>query len=445
MDYRVEIPKRFERVVQLPVSKSVAARVLVINALSLFKYKDGRLGSSCDSMGDEAGLTQSSACCLGDSLGGSSSILEKQLFTAPQCDDVHILAKALTSGNDCIDVEGSGTAMRFLTAFFACCEGRIVTLGGNERMRQRPICPLVDALRQMGASIHYLGNEGFPPLKINGKRLHGGSLSINGNVSSQFISALLMIAPVVGGMTLTLEGEVVSRPYIDMTIALMQHYGIDANWKNAESECQITVPKGQYAYSSLSIEADWSAASYWLALQALLPESKITLMGLSASSLQGDRAIVELMAPLGVKAKFDDSKVILLSDKVRHFPASYGCDMAATPDLVPTLAVTLCLLHVPFTLTGVRNLRIKESDRLRALREELAKLGYSLVVGNNSLSYDGNHVQPQGEVVIDPHGDHRIAMAMSLAATRHTIIIKDVEVVSKSYPTWWQELIKKEG
>ena len=153
MDYRVEIPKRFERVVQLPVSKSVAARVLVINALSLFKYKDGRLGSSCDSMGDEAGLAQSSACCLGDSLGGSS-ILEKQLFTAPQCDDVHILAKALTSGNDCIDVEGSGTAMRFLTAFFACCEGRIVTLGGNERMRQRPIGPLVDALRQMGASIH---------------------------------------------------------------------------------------------------------------------------------------------------------------------------------------------------------------------------------------------------------------------------------------------------
>ncbi|MBR5085519.1 MAG: 3-phosphoshikimate 1-carboxyvinyltransferase [Muribaculaceae bacterium] len=432
MDCRVEIPRDFDCQVVLPVSKSIAARALIINALmpvvcnhdlfNSFKTKEEGVGSENDS----------SEC--------TSFLVEQQSIT-PQCDDIDILTKALNSDRNLINVGDSGAAMRFLTAFYACREGRAVTLDGSERLRQRPVGPLVDALRLMGASIDYLGNEGYPPFKISGKRLNGGSVSIKGDVSSQFVSALLMIAPVAGGMTMTLEGEVMSRPYIDMTMAVMRHYGVDARWKKSGNKSQIIVPPGHYIMKPLAIEGDWSAASYWFALKALLPQSRIVLSPLCNNSLQGDKAIVEMMAPLGVNARFDgNNTVVLFSDNSSLVPTHYERDMAATPDLVPTLAVTLCLMRVPFSLTGVRNLRIKESDRLEALREELSKLGYSLEVGDNILSYNGNHVEPQGEIIIDPHGDHRIAMAMSLAATRHKIIIKDAKVVTKSYPGWWEAL-----
>ena len=412
---QIVIPRIFDCQVILPASKSIVARTLIVNALA-------------------------HAVCKQD-LFSSSSILVEQLSNAPQCVDIDILTMALNSDSGLINVGDAGTAMRFLTAFYACREGRTVTLDGSERMRQRPVGQLVDALRQMGASIEYLGMEGFPPLKIEGKRLNGGSVSIKGDVSSQFISALLMIAPVEGGMTLTIEGKVVSRPYIDMTIALMRHYGIDACWKDSGDKSQIIVPPGQYVMKPLVVEGDWSAASYWFALNALLPQSRIVLSPLFENSLQGDKAVMEMMAPLGVNARFDgNNTVVLFSDNSSLVPTHYERDMAATPDLVPTLAVALCLMRVPFSLTGVRNLRIKESDRLEALREELSKLGYGLEVGDNILSYNGNHVEPQGEIIIAPHGDHRIAMAMSLAATRHKIIIKDAEVVTKSYPGWWEAL-----
>ncbi len=434
MDCRVEIPVVQERQVALPPSKSLAARVLMINALAGGARSEDR----------------------------ESRIVDRCQQTC--CDDIEVMAKALASDGDHIDVGASGTAMRFLTAYFACQEGRTVTLDGIPRMRQRPIGPLVDALRQMGASIYYLGDEGFPPLKIAGRELHGGTLTLRGDVSSQFISALLMIAPVVGGITLTVEGDIVSRPYIDMTLALMRHYGIDAC---VVGENQIMVPEGHYVSAPYYLEGDWSAASYWFALKALLPESRIVLSPLFENSIQGDWAIVEMMEPLGVKVHFlEDGKVTLscsnchtpplspsilegelasaaTADKARLVP-TYIRDMAATPDLVPTLAVTLCLLRVPFTLTGVATLRLKESDRLEALRMELGTLGYSLDVGDNSVSYDGNHTEIKGEVVLDPHSDHRMAMALSLAATRHPgITIKDAEVVSKSYPSWWKQLLKK--
>jgi 3-phosphoshikimate 1-carboxyvinyltransferase len=368
------------------------------------------------------------------------------------CDDTDILAKALASNGDHIDVGAAGTAMRFLTAFFACQDNRTVVLDGTERMRRRPIGLLVDALRQMGASIEYLGDEGCPPLKIEGHRLHGGTLTMRGDVSSQFVSAVLMIAPLAGGITLTLEGDIVSRPYIDMTLAMMRRYGIEAQWCGN----QIVVPAAHYLPSSnYYIEGDWSAASYWFALKALLPESRIVLSPLFEDSLQGDRAIVEMMAPLGVECAFADDSVVLASNGGASSPSKiegaggsmteaqgvYERDMAATPDLVPTLAVTLCLLRVPYVLTGVATLRIKESDRLAALREELAKLGYVVEVGADSLSYNGNRTETAGEVTLSPHGDHRMAMALSLSATRHNIVIKDAEVVSKSYPNWWQQLI----
>lgn len=414
MDCRVEIPSVIDRDVLLPLSKSIVARTLVVNALTR---------------------------------GADMPV------NVPCCDDSEVLAKALASDFYHIDVGAAGTAMRFLTAYFACQEGRTVTLDGSERMRERPIGPLVDALRLMGASIEYLGNEGFPPLKIEGRKLHGGVLTMCGDMSSQFISAILMVAPLAGGITLTINGDIVSRPYIDMTISLMRHYGIEAYSSSVEA-ATIVVPSGHYVPTPFINEGDWSAASYWFALKALLPQSHITLSPLRRDSIQGDCAIVEMMVPLGVECDFGDDCAILSSNGLYHTPLCtlylrggacsalgvYERDMAATPDLVPTLAVTLCLLRVPFMLTGVATLRLKESDRLAALCEELAKLGYHIEVGNGTLCYDGNYREIVGEVTLSSHDDHRIAMALSLAATRHKIVIKNAEVVSKSYPGWWKQL-----
>lgn len=405
MDCRVEITRAIDRRVQLPQSKSLVARALIINALM-----------------DEQCKVES---------GGSDG----------WCDDIDIMASCLKHGDGHVDVGVAGTAMRFLTAYFACRPGSIVTLDGSERMRQRPIGVLVDALRQMGASIEYVGNEGYPPLKIAGCQLHGGNIVMRGDVSSQYASAVFMVSPLAGGITLTLEGDIVSRPYIDMTLAMMRHHGIEAHFA---SPTTIVVPAGHYVPAPIIIEGDWSAASYWLALKALLPESRLVLSPLAQDSLQGDRAIVEMMKPLGVECEFaGDASVVLHRASLDSalMQGAYERDMAATPDLVPTLAVTLCLLRVPFRLAGVATLRLKESDRLEALRVELAKLGYRLEVGDNTLSYDGSHVPVTGEVVLCPHDDHRLAMALSLAATRHKIVVTSAEVVSKSYPQWWQQLL----
>lgn len=402
MDLKVEIPSAFSGVVELPASKSITARALIVNALA-----------------------------------GGNALLRN----VARCDDTNAMLAALTSRDLIINVGAAGTAMRFLTAFFASHEGRTVVLDGTGRMRERPVGPLVDALRQMGAEIDYLGNEGFPPLKITGRRLNGGNLAMRGDVSSQFTSALLMVAPAAGGLRLTLEGEIVSRPYIDMTLGVMRHYGIDSHWTGNT----IEVPSGQYVPAPLTIEGDWSAASYWFAVQALLPQSAVTLKPLLRHSLQGDSAIIDLMTPLGVKATWHGNELALGCDTVA-LPRHYCRDMASTPDLVPTLAVALCLLRVPFTLTGVRNLRIKESDRLDGLTVELAKLGYRIKAGDDTLHYDGNHHEPQDNVVVDPHDDHRLAMALSLAATRHHgITIKNAHVVTKSYPNFFSHLLKTEN
>lgn len=405
MDCRVEITRAIDRRVQLPLSKSLVARALIINALM-----------------DEQCKVESGGC-------------------DGWCDDIDIMASCLKHGDGHVDVGAAGTAMRFLTAYFACRPGSAVTLDGSERMRQRPIGVLVDALRQMGASIEYVGNEGYPPLKIAGCQLHGGNIVMRGDVSSQYASAVLMVSPLAGGITLTLEGDIVSRPYIDMTLAMMRHHGIEAHFA---SPTTIVVPAGHYVPSAIIIEGDWSAASYWLALKALLPESRLVLSPLAQDSLQGDCAIVEMMKPLGVECEFaGDASVVLHRASLDSalMQGAYERDMAATPDLVPTLVVTLCLLRVPFRLAGVATLRLKESDRLEALRVELAKLGYRLEVDDNTLSYDGSHVPVTGEVALCPHDDHRLAMALSLAATRHKIVVTSAEVVSKSYPQWWQQLL----
>lgn len=366
---------------------------------------------------------------------------EPLAMAGPLCDDCDTMRRALASGSDHIDVGAAGTVMRFLTAYMAVQQGRTVIIDGDERMRQRPVGILVDALRSMGASIHYLGHEGYPPLRVTGGKLRGGHIALDGSVSSQFVTALLMIGPVAGGITLSLAGDIVSRPYIDMTLAMMRQRGIEAQWHGNT----ITVPAGSYSARQAAIEADWSAASYWLALAALLPQSTIALHGLATSSLQGDSAIVNIMKPLAVTTTCHDTTrhmvVTSASTSNATMSATWQCDMSATSDLVPTLAVTLCLLRMPFNITGVASLRIKESDRLAALKSELAKLGYTIRVGENTVSYNGNHHEVAGNVVIDPHNDHRMAMAFSLAATRHSgIAIANPHVVSKSYPQWWEHL-----
>ena len=398
MTYRITAPNKVDALINLPASKSISNRALIIHALS----------------------------------GGA---------TTPEnlshCDDTDVMRAALSNMPDVIDIGAAGTAMRFLTALLSTTEGQH-TITGTERMKQRPITVLVDALRKLGADIEYEENEGFPPLRINGRQLLGGELQMPGNVSSQYVSALLMVAPVAGGITLTLEGDIVSRPYIDMTLALMRHHGIEARWHDGA----IVVPAGCYTAAAPVIEGDWSAASYWLGLKALAPQLCITLSPLSEHSLQGDHAIATMMEPLGVRVRYYNNKCVTLEHDDVHLPSRYCRDMAATPDLVPTLAVTLCLLRVPFALTGVTTLRLKESDRLEALRQELGKLGYCVEAGDNALRYDGNHTPPASPPVLDPHGDHRLAMALSLAATRHHgIVINNAQVVTKSYPTWWQQLL----
>ncbi len=372
-------PQRLVGTVKVPASKSVSNRLLMLNAL-------------CDRPAVITNLAH--------------------------CDDTDVMAAALTRRQGSIDVGDAGTAMRFLTAFFAANEGVDIVLTGSQRMTQRPIAPLVDALRVLGADIGYAGREGWPPLHIAGRRLNGGAVSIDGTVSSQYISALLMIAPVIGGLRLTIVGEPASRPYVEMTIALMRRFGASVRW-NGEV---IEVERGEYTARDTVVEGDWSNASYWLALKRLMPESSLTLESLRADSVQGDRVIGELIA-----RTYDGGL--------------YRADLSDTPDLAPTMTVLLAMLGKPFILTGLRTLRVKESDRIAALKAELAKLGYQLQDGDDSLAWNGKRLTADSRVIIDTHDDHRIAMAMALAAVRHPgLIIDHAEVVGKSYPRFWDDI-----
>ncbi len=340
---------------------------------------------------------------------------------------------------DTIDVDGAGTALRFLTAYWATQEGRTVTITGNHRLCERPIAPLVDALRQLGADIHYLDQPGHAPLRIMGRQLHGRHLTMRGDVSSQFVSALLMIGPAIGGLELELTGDIVSRPYIDMTIALMERHGV----RVGESDGTFTVPADRYLPAPSCDEGDWSAAAFWIALQALLPDARITLNGLRSESVQGDRRVFTIMEQMGMVSHWhDDGSLTVDMSRADCCCCSTFADLTGTPDLAPVLIVMLCLLGRPFRITGLRTLRHKESDRLEALRTELRKLGYILTIeGDDAVSWHFATCPPQEHPVIDPHGDHRIAMAMALASVRHPgLAIATPQVVTKSYPHFWQQL-----
>lgn len=400
MNYRIIAPRRIEGEIDLPASKSISNRVLLLNAL-------------CATPG--------------------------RLSNLAQCDDTDAVLSALAQPDASeVNIGAAGTAMRFLTAYFATREGREVVIDGTERMRQRPIGVLVDALRQLGADIEYVKAEGYPPLKITGKRLRGGALTVSGSVSSQYITAILLIAPVIGGITLTIEGEIMSRPYIDMTLALMDRYGVKAEWR----ENVIHVPAGEYTSLDFTVEADWSAASYWWAMQAIVPQSRITLKGLEPQSLQGDSRIAELMSQMGVTGNWCGRYLDLRSDGGVGCCCSTFADLSGTPDIAQTLVVMLCLMGRPFRITGLRTLRIKETDRLEALRTELRKLGYVVKVeGDDAISWHFETTAAEASPHICTYHDHRMAMAFAPAAIRFPgLIIDDAQVVSKSYPLFWEHL-----
>ena len=400
MNYRIIAPRRIEGEIDLPASKSISNRVLLLNAL-------------CATPG--------------------------RLSNLAQCNDTDAVLSALAQPDASeVNIGAAGTAMRFLTAYFATREGREVVIDGTERMRQRPIRVLVDALRQLGADIEYVKAEGYPPLKITGKRLRGGALTVSGSVSSQYITAILLIAPVIGGIALTIEGGIMSRPYIDMTLALMARYGVKAEWR----ENLIHVPAGEYTALDFTVEADWSAASYWWAMQAIVPQSRITLKGLEPQSLQGDSRIAELMSQLGVTGNWCGRYLDLRSNGGVGCCCSTFADLSGTPDIAQTLVVMLCLMGRPFRITGLRTLRIKETDRLEAVRTELRKLGYVVKVeGDDAISWHFETTAAESAPHISTYHDHRMAMAFAPAAIRFPgLIIDDAQVVSKSYPLFWEHL-----
>ncbi len=399
MDYRIFPPDELiETEISLPLSKSESNRALIMNALT----------------------------------PGAS-----ELENVARCDDTDVMLKALSSAENRVDVGATGTAMRFLTAYFAATPGRRVTLDGSERMRQRPIGPLVDALRSCGAHIDYLDQEGFPPLAIEGRELTGGAVSIDATVSSQFVSALLMVAPTMNqGLNLELQGEPSSLPYILMTLGMMERRGISCR----RIPDHIIVERGEYHTASAPVEPDWSAASYWYELSSM-GSAYISLPGLRMESLQGDAACAKIFERLGVVTQEGDGGVLEVSPS----PDMYGrvdIDMSDTPDLAQSLIVACAALGVPFHITGLRSLAIKETDRLEALRTELLKLGVETeIIGNHSIVWEGRRMPVFEMPQIDTYQDHRMAMAFApLATLIPGIVIKDVEVVSKSYPRFWDDM-----
>ena len=336
-----------------------------------------------------------------------------------------------------IDVHHAGTAMRFLTAYFAIQEGFDVHLTGSSRMKERPIQILVDALNELGAEISYLEKVGFPPLKIKGKKLKKSKVSLSANVSSQYISALLLIAPKLeNGLELTLKGDITSVSYIKMTLAILNEMGVETSFV----ENQITVkPQSAIHNSKFTIESDWSSASYWYSIVALSEiGSQITLSSFKVNSLQGDAVLAEIYRNFGVETVFNDNNSITISKVNTIFQKSFNFNLQSSPDIAQTIAVTCFGLGISCHLTGLHTLKIKETDRLVALKNELNKLGAGISITNDSLTLEhSENIHPN--VRISTYQDHRMAMAFTPLAIKVPIGIENAEVVSKSYPTFWED------
>jgi 3-phosphoshikimate 1-carboxyvinyltransferase len=347
-------------------------------------------------------------------------------------------SKLETRNPKLIDVHHAGTAMRFLTAYFAIQEGKEIILTGSSRMKERPIKILVEALKQLGAEITYEENVGFPPIKIIGKKLSQNKVSLPANVSSQYISALLLIAPKLeNGLELTLEGEIISIPYIQMTLALLNEIGIETSFQNNIIKVN---PKPETRNSQhVTIESDWSSASYWYSIVALSEiGTKITLASYKQNSLQGDSALVEIYKNFGVETVFENNSITISKSDDCNLQTLF-CDLQSSPDIAQTIAVTCFGLRIGCHLTGLHTLKIKETDRLEALKTELSKLGATISVTNDSLTIEQSN-NLNSNIKIATYQDHRMAMAFAPLALKTSLIIENAEVVSKSYPTFWEDL-----
>ena len=404
MQYRLTAPEHLATALRLPASKSISNRALILHALAQGTHRPVNLSD---------------------------------------CDDTRVMIRALEGNVAEIDILAAGTAMRFLTAYLSVTPGtRLLT--GTQRMQQRPIRILVDALRSLGADITYAGNEGFPPLLITGSRLQGETVTLAGNVSSQYISALLMVGAVLPhGLRLHLTGDIVSRPYIDLTLQLMRDFGAQAAWESAD---RIVVKPGGYRDTPFTVESDWSAASYWYQMMALMPTCEeepapsVELYGLFPRSYQGDSRGADLFARLGVRTAFTDRGVRLC--KMGVPVARLVENLVEIPDLAQTFVVTCCLMNIPFRFTGLQSLKIKETDRIQALINELHKLGYVIHSEQDSiLSWNGERCPAEADPLIATYEDHRMAMAFAptCLCVPH-LRIDHPEVVSKSYPAYWDDL-----
>ena len=362
---------------------------------------------------------------------------ELQLSNTSNSDDSEVMTKALLSNENTIDIHHAGTAMRFLTAYFASQPGKTVVLTGSKRMKERPIQILVGALSQLGAEISYEENVGYPPIKITGKKLQRNKVSLDANVSSQYISALLLIAgQLENGIEIHLEGKITSIPYIKMTLALLNEIGIETTFE--ENKIKV-LPKPKISEPiTLTVESDWSSASYFYSIVALAETgTTITLSSYKENSLQGDSALVEIYRSFGVQTTFRNNSITLKKEGKALQQVSF--QLNKTPDIAQTIAVTCFGLGISCHLTGLHTLKIKETDRLEALKAELTKLGAVISVDNDSLTLEvSKTIHP--EIEIETYNDHRMAMAFAPLALKVPIVIKDAGVVSKSYPDFYKDL-----
>ncbi|MEO2061263.1 MAG: 3-phosphoshikimate 1-carboxyvinyltransferase [Mesonia sp.] len=352
-------------------------------------------------------------------------------------DDTEVLQKALNSSEEEIDINHAGTAMRFSTAYFSIQEGRKTILTGSKRMQERPIKLLVDALRSLGADIEYQKEEGYPPLLINGKKITRSNVSLAANVSSQYISALMLMAPSLeNGLEIKLEGKVTSTPYILMTLSLLKNLGVTASFENNNIKIepfQLQQPK------KIVVESDWSSASYFYSLVALSDSAEITISNYKKESLQGDSSLVELYKSLGVNTTFSENSIQLKKEHSVKLPQVYKADLVSSPDLAQTIAVTCLGLGIGCELTGLHTLKIKETDRLVALHDEMSKFGARVDITNDSLKLYPC-VNLKENVSVATYNDHRMAMAFAPLALKTTLKIEDAGVVSKSFPDFWQAM-----
>ncbi len=386
--------EKFEIV--LPASKSISNRALILSALS---YSDYRIENLSD------------------------------------CDDTNVTVAALESDTNTFDIGAAGTAMRFLTAFLAKTYGEWV-ITGTERMKQRPIKLLVDALNSLGARIEYVENEGFPPLRIFGCALTGGEISLNGSVSSQYISSLMMIAPYMHkGLSIKLVGKVISVPYILMTKRMMEDFGAKVQFENNI----IHIEANPYTAVAYRVESDWSAASYWYELVSLAGVGEISLPYLNQQSMQGDSKVAELYTQLGVATVFDERGVTIRA--TGNYTECFEYNFTEQPDLAQTFAVNCCIKNIPFNFSGLESLKIKETNRVMALINELRKLGYVLHEPcEGALAWNGERTEVTLPIEIATYEDHRMAMAFAPVALMQEITILEPQVVSKSYPRFWEDL-----